>query len=491
MSSIAGGAAGPSVHVGYLEERLPVGLNALLALLVSSIWFAVSAALLAPITPGSLVVAALVAVDLVAVLVTAWWGGIVYAVPLGVASTVAIDWHLIPPTHASAVPTSSNAVAIAAYLLTGVLLGCLAFLIRRRAARAEQGRRLLAEEQAAIRRVATLVARGVDPDEVFAGVTTELGALLTLDTAALLRIDPDDRLTVVGWTGPSTKPSLLGSRIVIPASGTADDVLGLRSEIHSSVAVAGRPWGLVVAGSTTNAAVPDEAQVRIAEFTELIGLAIANSQARIELKASRTRIVTAADAARKRLERDLHDGVQQRLVAFALQARLIEANAQDPSVRAALDTLGTQLGEVVDELRELSHGLHPAIIASGGLKPALATLGRRAPIPVELSYRGDADLPESVMVGCYYLVAEALTNTAKHAAARHATIGVEVQEESLTVTVSDDGSGGADLDGGTGLIGLQDRVEALGGSFHVSSPVGAGTVLTARLPLVPPPVAGL
>ena len=207
--------------------------------------------------------------------------------------------------------------------------------------------------------------------------------------------------------------------------------------------------------------------------------------ARAELVASRARIVTAADNARRAIERDLHDGAQQRLVTLALQVRTLQmAIPEDPAeLRSRLAGIGDGLRTASDELRELAHGVHPAILSRGGLRPALRDLGRRAPLPVDVHVDVPVRLPQPVEIAAYYTVAEALTNAAKHAQASAVTVNVDTDVTSLRISVADDGVGGASLDAGSGLVGLEDRVTALGGTLHLSSAVGVGTTLIAEMPL--------
>jgi signal transduction histidine kinase len=232
---------------------------------------------------------------------------------------------------------------------------------------------------------------------------------------------------------------------------------------------------------------PRDTEQRLAEFTELVAAAIANTESRAELTTSRARIVAAADHARRRIERNLHDGAQQRLVSLALHLRTAQA-----AVPPELDALGAQLGHAVaevtgalDELRETARGIHPSVLAEGGLGAALGALARRSPIPVDLEVRVDGRLPEQVELASYYVVAEAIANAAKHARASALTVTVESDavDNVLRVAVRDDGTGGADFARGTGLVGLKDRVAALGGRISLDSPVGAGTNLRADLPL--------
>jgi signal transduction histidine kinase len=221
------------------------------------------------------------------------------------------------------------------------------------------------------------------------------------------------------------------------------------------------------------------------EFTELLATAIANAENRAELDASRARIVATADATRRRIERDLHDGAQQQLVSLALELRTAQA-AMPPELdehRAELSRVIEGLTDVLEELREIALGIHPAILAEGGLGPALRTIARRSPIPVELDVRAEMRLPEPVEVAAYYAVSEALTNAAKHAQASVVQVAVEAPDGLLRVAVRDDGLGGADLARGSGLLGLKDRAEAIGGTISLESRPGAGTSLIVELPL--------
>jgi len=213
-------------------------------------------------------------------------------------------------------------------------------------------------------------------------------------------------------------------------------------------------------------------------------MAIANAQARSDLTASRTRIVTAADDARRRLERDLHDGAQQRLVSLALKARMTELSlpvGQD-AIREQLSDIVHGLGDVSEELRAISRGIHPAILSKGGLGPALRSLACRSVVPVDLDVDVPGRLPDRVEVAAYYVVAEALTNAARHAHAAEVKVSVQVVDGHLDLMIKDDGAGGADPANGSGLIGLVDRVEAVGGHLRVNSPAGVGTSLAAIIP---------
>jgi signal transduction histidine kinase len=215
-------------------------------------------------------------------------------------------------------------------------------------------------------------------------------------------------------------------------------------------------------------------------------MAIGNAENQAQLAASRARIVAASDEARRRIERDLHDGAQQRIVSLGLELRLVQSGVPDelPEVRDGLGRIIEELGQLLAELRETARGIHPAMLAEGGLQPALRTLARRSSVLVELELATGARFPEPVEVAAYYVVSEALTNAAKHATASHVAVSLAEREGALRLSVRDDGAGGADPQGGSGLIGLRDRVEALGGTIEVQSPKGAGTTVAVTLPLV-------
>jgi signal transduction histidine kinase len=214
-------------------------------------------------------------------------------------------------------------------------------------------------------------------------------------------------------------------------------------------------------------------------------MAASLEHSRAELAASRVRIVAAADHARRRIERDLHDGVQQRLVSLGLDVRAIQADvpAQLEELRGELDQLAVGLGGAVEELRELSRGIHPAILSEGGLGPALKALARRSAVPVELEAPLPGRLPEPVEVAAYYVASEALANAAKHAKASAVHVQAHTADGRLRLLVRDDGVGGAEVGRGSGLIGLADRAQALGGTITVTSPAGQGTTLQVELPI--------
>jgi GAF domain-containing protein len=366
--------------------------------------------------------------------------------------------------------------------------------------------RRLVEEQAALRRVATLVARGVPAAEVFEAVAHEVGRVVGADGSGISRLGPDGAITVCAVIGSLADMLSVGSHwrpepplalaVVLRTGRPArnedyrEDAglppLGIRSGVAVPIVVDGRLWGAISVASRRGP-LPADTEVRMAAFTELVGTAIANADSRAQLTASRARIVATADDARRHIERDLHDGTQQRLVAISLTLRLAQA-----TVPPGLTELQDQIGRVADdltgaieELREIARGIHPAILSEGGLGPALRTLARRAAIPVEIDIRTRTRAAAPIEVAAYYVVSEALTNATKHAHASRAQVAVGQRDAVLDLSIRDDGIGGADPAGGSGLLGLRDRVQALGGSIEVDSPPGAGTAILVELPLHP------
>jgi signal transduction histidine kinase len=261
--------------------------------------------------------------------------------------------------------------------------------------------------------------------------------------------------------------------------------LGIRSGVGAPIVVEGRLWGVAMVGWSRREPLPPDTEARVANFADLVATAIANAETRAELTASRARIVAAADDARRHFERDLHDGAQQRLVSVGLKLRTAEA-----LVPPDLHQLNEQISDAVmglaavsEELREISRGIHPAILSKGGLGPALKALGRRSPVPVQLDLAVEGRLPQTAEVAAYYVVAEALTNVAKHSHASEVSVRVGVEAANLRLSIRDDGVGGADSRNGSGLLGLIDRVEALGGTMRITSSAGTGTSLRATIPL--------
>ena len=378
-------------------------------------------------------------------------------------------------------------------------------------AASEASQRALADEQAALRRVATLVASGLPPSRVFGQVTEEVAMLLAMPGANVMRYDGARTATVVGgWSedGALTLPmgstfDLDGDTVVgkVLRSGTPQRVdryqdtsgnlaetmqrSGYRAAVAAPVTVGGRLWGALAAGTRSDEPLPEGLEQRLCDFAELVAQALANADAHEQLAASRARIVEAGDAERRRLERNLHDGAQQRLVALAVDLTLIGAKLEKdpPAARKTLTVAQDELQRGIDELRELARGIHPAVLTDRGLGPALQALVKRAPVPVEITELPEQRLASPVEAAAYYVVAEAITNVTKYARASHVTVSVRRSSECATVTVSDDGVGGADAAHGSGLRGLADRIEALEGQFYLDSPPERGTRISAEIPV--------
>jgi signal transduction histidine kinase len=366
----------------------------------------------------------------------------------------------------------------------------------------EQG----AAEQAALRRVATLVARGTPPGAVFAAVAEEIARILDVESAGVVRYEADATATLVASWGDAPLPpvdsnwALEGESVTSRVFRTqrparmedyshADGPiaaearrLGPRAVVGAPIGISGRVWGAALAFAGAGP-LSSDAEGRIANFAELIGIAISNAETRSELSASRARVVAAADATRRQLERDLHDGIQQRLVGLALKARTAAMTTRPcGKLRNELGLVAEGLGAALDELREISRGIHPAILSEGGLGPALRTLARRAAVPVALDlHLPDTRLEERLEVAVYYVASEALTNASKHAEASVVELHASCRDGNLALAIRDDGVGGADPGRGSGLIGLTDRVEALGGTISILSPPGEGTAVHVQL----------
>jgi signal transduction histidine kinase len=370
--------------------------------------------------------------------------------------------------------------------------------------------RAFAEEQAALRRVATLVARAATPEEVFSAVAEEAGQLLDAHHAWMTRYEPDGAARLLATWSSTGAAVPAGTRLspggrnvytlvfrtgrparIDGSTGTSGpdceiaSELGVRAAVGVPVSAGGRLWGAMVVSSTHEEPLPPATEARLTGFTDLVATAIANAEARAALAASRARIVAASDATRHRIERDLHDGAQQRLVSLALRVSglkvVIPAEAEE--LAGHLDRVTGELSGVLDELRELARGLHPTALTNGGLRPALKTLARRCAVPVRLDVALDERLPERVELAAYFAAAEALANAAKYAQAGVVDVEAHTDEAELYLCVRDDGVGGADPSRGSGLIGLTDRIEALGGRLELHSPPGGGTTLRIALPV--------
>ena len=367
----------------------------------------------------------------------------------------------------------------------------------------------LAEEQAALRRVATLAARGAPPGEVARAVSFEVAQLVQADGAGVTRFEDDGTFTALGgWRSGGDygftnrrfgfEGSLSGLIFEMRSPARLDGFeerqgeaaaaireMGWRSMAGAPISVEGRLWGALVVYSKSDEPLPLGTEERVGEFSEIVATAIANAESRAELEASRARIVSTADATRRRIERDLHECAHQKLVSLALQVRgaLAAAPYELTQHRARLAEIADGMTHALEGLREIALGLHPGVLAEGGLEPALTTLAYRSQIPAELDVRVEGRLPEPAELAVYYVVSEAMTNGAKHARASKVQVAVDKRDTTLQVSVRDNGRGGADPERGSGLLGLKDRAEAMGGKLSVESPPGAGTFLLVELPL--------
>jgi amino acid transporter/GAF domain-containing protein len=366
----------------------------------------------------------------------------------------------------------------------------------------------LAQEQAALRRVATLIARAASAEEVFSAVAEEVASVLDIRFVTVCRYQEDAVVVLSSLGIPAfpagsrwrlDDPSLAG--LVYKTGGPVriddftDDVAAavgiygvarngsVKSALGAPIVIDGAVWGSVNAGSTEESAFPADAEERLARFTDLVATSVQNAAMRDQLAASRARVIASADESRQRIERNLHDGAQQRLVSLALQLRMIKKAIGDDSAAAALVAqAANELEQALGELRELARGIHPAILTDQGLEAALDALAARAPVRVEVTACPQR-LPAPVEAAAYYIVSEAITNACKHAAATQAWVSLRVEKSTLYLSVRDDGVGGADPTRGSGLIGLRDRVEALGGTIEIDSPPGAGTRVRAAIPV--------
>jgi signal transduction histidine kinase len=455
-------------------------------------------------------VRSLLVLYILAILPVAVGWGTVLAAFTSILSALCFVYFFLPPIHSLRFVGSGDLVAIGVFLVTAVVVGELAARSRREALNSAR----LAEEQSALRRVATLVAQAAPPSMVADAVTREVGLLCDADLARMERYEDDGTVTgVAAWSrvGAELAAELaVGTRFDLDGVSIARAVketrrptrvdtfgqdtgaiarearaVGIRSSVGCPIMVGGQIWGVIAASTKRDEPFPQGAEAQIGRFTELIATAIANAQAQAALAASRARIAATADDTRRRIERDLHDGAQQRLVSMALRLRGVAA-AVPPEldeVHHELADVGAELDAVMNELRELSRGIHPAILSKGGLDRALRTLARRSLVPVELRVATKERLPERIEVTAYFVVSEALTNVAKHANASVVDVRVDTDDGLVRLFISDDGVGGADPVRGSGLVGLRDRVEASGGTLQLESRTGRGTSLLVNLPL--------
>jgi signal transduction histidine kinase len=434
---------------------------------------------------------------LVAVVVVAVIGGVSPALGAVVVAILLGAYFYTPPYDSLNVDLQADFVAFIGFLVVGTFFGVLVDQLAG-----------LARQQGALQRVATLVARAATADELFAAVTEEVGRQLPIAFVRMARYEPDQSITFVAARGTPNEAFGLGMNMKIEETSVSGLVLrtgrparidnygdapgplgkiarqlGMRSAVGVPIIVEGRIWGMMLVGSPGT--FPGDTEARLASFMDLLSSAISNAESRAELAASRSRVVAAADETRRRIERDLHDGTQQRLVSLAIELRAAESRvpAGLAEHKAVFSHAARDLAETVEDLQEISRGIHPAILSTGGLTPAIRTLARRSSVAVELDLQVEERLPPQVEVAAYYVVSEALTNVAKYAQASLVRVEVHAGAAVILLMVRDDGVGGADPSRGSGLVGLKDRVEALGGTITITGGPGEGTSVTARIPI--------
>lgn len=443
---------------------------------------------------------------------TVW--GLGLGLIMAVASTIAVDLFPAASARTPQLFTGVSLANLVIFLVAAVLAVLMSDAVRNSAAAEvpaggggrDEGYGVV-QAQAELRRLATQAARGGPLTEIFGGIAREMGRLLDARYSVVARYESDDTAVIEGiWNFEDVMP--VGSRWPLD-KGTVMDLVyrtaapgrvegftgsggligmlrerGITSAIGCPIMIDERPWGAAIAASNAPKPFPENSEERLRDFAELAEAAITNVHNHAELAASRARVVAAADHTRRQIERDLHDGTQQRLIAIALQVQAIE-DAMPPGLDQVKDQLrrtAQALDEAIADLQEISRGLHPGTLAKRGLPYALKALARRSPVAVELNVSVDRRLSDGLEVTIYYVVSEALLNATKHAHASLIRVGLDLTDSTIRLSI-DDGVGGADPAAGSGLIGLIDRVEARGGRLKIVSPMGGGTSLLAELPV--------
>jgi signal transduction histidine kinase len=467
-------------------------------ILIALVGVAAATALIYPLREVTSADGAAIIYLLPILLVSIYWGPL-----LGVASSIlsaaALEFFHLSSTYSFNVETGEDWVALAAFLVVALVSSVVSGRARE-----------LAEEQEALRRVAVEVAQARSAAEIFETVTREVGLQSGADLARMERYESDGTVTgVAAWSRREDPELAVGRRFALEGASIAARVretgrpvrvdsfadetgpiaeearaLGISSSVGCPIVVDGRVWGVIAASSKGEKAFPGDTETRIAEFTELVATAIANAESREELIASRARVVAAADEARRRIQRNLHDGAQQRLVNATITLKLAKKalDEGDPKAESLVDEALDHSERATEELRELSHGLLPSVLARGGLRAGVDSLVSRMPLPVETDVCDERFAPQ-IEASAYFIVSEALTNVVKHAGAGRASVRADADGGLLRVEVRDDGAGAANMQGGSGLVGLHDRVAALEGKFEIESPPGEGTRVVATLPV--------
>ena len=436
------------------------------------------------------------------VMVVAAIGGLWPALATAVLAVIADELFFTPPYDTFGIRPTYDRVALILFVIVGSALGAVVGILIDRLSG-------LANEQGALRRVATLVAQAAPPERIFVTAAEEAGHLLRVDFAMLHHFESDGTVRMAASWDRTGRPVSVGTSSTVMEGNIdtrggdagrsermnryagisgpiAESVreAGASSAVGAPISVEGRPWGVMTVASTKRRPLPGATQNHLAAFADLVAVSIANSESRAEVAASRARVVATADETRRRIERDLHDGPQQRLIALQMELRSAErlVPPDSPALDARLSRAVNDLHEVGTELQQLSRGLHPAVLSRGGLVLALGLLARRSAVPVELEVRIDRRLPDWIEIATFYVVSEALSNAAKHARASVVRVELDEEDSRLELFIHDDGMGGADPSRGSGLIGIKDRVESFGGQLEIESAVGTGTTLHVVFP---------
>ena len=439
--------------------------------------------------------------SLILVLVVAAIGGLWPALVTAILAFVADELFFTPPYDTFSIRPTPDRVAVIIFVVVGSALGTVVGILIDRLSG-------LANQQGALRRVATLVAQAAPSERIFRTATEEAGHLLRVDVAMLHHYASDGTLLVAascdrtGRLGPVGINRTIAKRTIdtrgaevgpserkrfVGISGSLANFVreaGANSAVGTPISVEGRLWGVMIVASTKRRPLPSDTQAHLAAFADLVAISIVNAESRAEVAASRARVVATADETRRRIERDLHDGPQQRLISVQMELRSAERLVPPDSwaLGARLTRAVDDLHEVGAELQQLSRGLHPAVLSRGGLAPALGLLARRSTVPVQLDVRIERRLPDWIEIATFYVVSEALSNAATHASASVVRVQVEEEGSRIELLIHDDGVGGADPSRGSGLIGIKDRVESFGGQLEIESATGAGTTLHVVFP---------
>jgi signal transduction histidine kinase len=440
--------------------------------------------------------------SLILVMVVAAIGGLWPALVTALLAFVADELFFTPPYDTLSIRPTSDRVAVIVFVVVGSAVGTVVGILIGRLSG-------LANQQGALRRVATLVAQAAPSERIFGTATEEAGHLLRVDLAMLHHYESDGTVRLAASWGRTGRPVMIGTSSTVVGGNVdtggdeagrskrmkryvgisaliAESVResGASSAVGTPISVEGRFWGVMVVASTKRRPLPSDTQTHLAAFANLVAISIANAESRAEVAASRARVVATADETRRRIERDLHDGPQQRLIAVQMELRSAERLVPPDSwaLGARLSRAVDDLHEVGTELQQLSRGLHPAILSRGGLVPALGLLARRSAVPVELDVRIERRLPDWIEIATFYVVSEALSNAAKHARASMVRVQVEEKGSRIELFIHDDGMGGADPSRGSGLMGIKDRIESFGGQLEIESADGAGTTLHVVFP---------